>query len=160
MNAQPRVQTIDDLLALEARSLRAVTAVLYAEQRALKNRAADDLPALAEQKGDLYGDLAAMERQRQMFFSRLGVHPGQTGMQDWLARQGSHAARETWNEILQLAREARDVNVVNGKLIDEQMQTNRQALSVLCAASERAGSYGPDGRPVAFGRYSRQLGSA
>ncbi|MBL8480826.1 MAG: flagellar protein FlgN [Rhodocyclaceae bacterium] len=160
MSAPIRAQSIDELLGQEARSLRAVTTVLYAEQRALKSRAADQLPALAEQKGELYGDLAAMERLRQMFFSRLGVHPDQSGVQNWLARQGSAAAREAWNEILQLAREARDVNAINGKLIDEQMQTNRQALAVLVAASDRAGSYGPDGRPVAFGRHSRRLGSA
>jgi flagellar biosynthesis protein FlgN len=59
---------------------------------------------------------------------------------------------------MELARRAHSLNQENGALIRTRMQHNQQALSVLLAAPDQAGLYGPDGQTWG-GPGKRHLGS-
>jgi flagella synthesis protein FlgN len=81
-------------------------------------------------------------------------------MDAWLARNDPDGKlRASWQSLLALAAQARNLNILNGKLIGLHMQHNQQAFTALMNASNRAMTYGPDGQQQ-VGLGGRILGTA
>ena len=130
--------------------------LLEHERAALVAADTDILLALAETKTELYRRLQQQHRGRadilsgqQLDNTDADIRTLCEGMPDTLAR---------WDNIIELATEARALNELNGKLITEQMQHNQSALSVLMAAAEQP-LYDAEGATRPAGR-GRHLGSA
>ncbi len=64
-----------------------------------------------------------------------------------------------WDEVIALARAARERNALNGKLITERMAHNQAALSLLLSAADQPPLYDAEGNTRAIGG-GRMLGSA
>jgi flagella synthesis protein FlgN len=62
------------------------------------------------------------------------------------AHPGGDAARDLCSSLLSLASRARELNRVNGELIQLRMQHNALALEALMGASGTLALYGPDGQ--------------
>lgn len=143
----------------EVGTLDEFIAVLQREQELLKKGDTDALLPLIATKTQLADRLAALARAREALLVRQGFANGRTGMEDWLQHRGNAAQRQSWQLLLDRAREARDLNAINGKLIGLQMQHNQQAFTALMNASNRAMTYGPDGQQQT-GLGGRILGNA
>lgn len=78
-------------------------------------------------------------------------------IRDWLAGLPRVLAR--WDEVIGLARAARERNALNGKLITERMAHNQAALSLLLSAADQPPLYDAEGNTRAIGG-GRMLGSA
>lgn len=76
----------------------------------------------------------------------------------WLAKHSTNGA-SIWQEVLALTERARQLNQVNGQLIQAKLRNNQQALSVLSNAVNKANLYGPDGQPSFSPGSGRSLGS-
>jgi flagellar biosynthesis protein FlgN len=148
------------LLAEETTTLRAALGHLHAERSALIAGEVDSLVALAQRKSDAYARLAQLGDARTMLLAHAGATPARSDVDalfgsspDW------DVCRRPFTDLLELAREARDLNQANGLLIRTHMKSGQQALAVLMSAAEQASTYGPDG--LAAARTSRRsLGSA
>lgn len=148
------------LLAEELPLVRQFVALLTQEQTLLVANQTDELPALAEQKSRLAERLAALAAARDATLSAVGAPTGKAGMDAWSkSRLAPASAAADWSALLTLAAEARALNTLNGELIFERLQKNRQALQILTAATERAALYGPDGQ-TKISTGGRILGSA
>jgi flagella synthesis protein FlgN len=134
-------------------------AVLQREQELLKKGDTDALLPLIETKTQLADRLATLARAREEHLVRQGFTNGRAGMEDWLQRNGNTAQRQSWQTLLEQAREARDLNEINGRLIGLHMQHNQQAFTALMNATNRAMTYGPDGQQQT-GLGGRILGTA
>lgn len=143
----------------EVGRLREFIVVLQREQDLLKNGDTEALLPLIETKTRLADKLAALAQAREAHLVRQGCAAGRTGMEDWLQRHGSPSQRQSWQALLALAGEARNLNEINGKLIGLHMQHNQQAFTALMNATNRAMTYGPDGQQQA-GLGGRILGTA
>jgi len=144
----------------EINRLREFIVLLEREQDLLKQGDTESLLPLIESKNTLANSLAAFAQARAGQLSRLGLDTGRVGMEAWLSRQDqSSKLREAWQTLLDLAAQARNLNLTNGKLIGLHMQHNQQAFSALMSASNRAMTYGPDGQQQA-GLGGRILGTA
>jgi flagellar biosynthesis protein FlgN len=128
-------------LAAESGAVQRFIAVLNTEQRALKENFADSLEQLAREKSALATELNRLQARRER--AAAGT-PG--GIKAWIARSGGPAAVQSWRELTDLASQARQLNHVNGILIDTLLRNNRQALNLLQGAAQRASLYGADGR--------------
>jgi flagella synthesis protein FlgN len=131
-------------LDAEKRVVNRFIALLKTEQRALKEGFVDALEQLAQEKSTLVSELNRLETKRDRAATAAGANGG--ALQSWIAREAGMAGTTLWLELLDLAREARRINQVNGILIDTLMRNNKQALNLLQAAAQRASLYGPDGR--------------
>jgi flagella synthesis protein FlgN len=131
-------------LGAEKLALTRFISLLKTEQRALKEGFVEALEQLAQEKSALVGELNRLEAKRARDAAQVGCDGAGTAA--WVAREGGMQATNMWLEMLDLAREARRLNQVNGILIDTMMRNNKQALNVLQAAAQRASLYGPDGR--------------
>lgn len=151
----PAVSSLDE----EVGRLKEFIGLLQREQDLLKQGDTDALLPLIETKTHLADRLSALARAREEQLVRQGFPAGRSGMEDWLQRHGKAAQRQAWQELIVLAREARDLNELNGKLIGLHMQHNQQAFTALMNATNRAMTYGPDGQQHT-GLGGRILGTA
>lgn len=129
--------------------------LLKNEEMALAEGRIDDLPALAQAKTDMFVALSRLAETRNALLARLGVEKDAKGMDAWLTRNG-HApeaghVRQSWQQLLDAARQAKSLNEANGAMIEVKLQHNQQALAVLRAAANQLTLYGPDGQHLAVG---------
>jgi flagella synthesis protein FlgN len=140
--------------------LKEFIGLLEREQDLLKKGDTESLLPLIETKTALANSLAALAQARLGQLKRLGLDTGRAGMEAWLAHNDQDGKlREAWQTLLDLAAQARELNITNGKLIGLHMQHNQQAFTALMSATNRAMTYGPDGQQQA-GLGGRILGTA
>ncbi len=135
-----------DLLGQEVALLQAFVELLQQEQALLKAGSGEALLTLVETKNALATQLGELAQTREKQLAALGLPGGPAGMAAWLDQHANAAECSLWHAFLKLAGEARDLNLLNGKLIGLHMQHNQQALTALTAAADRATTYGPDGQ--------------
>lgn len=138
------------LLAILSRQKAGLTdfvVLLQKEQNALTQGLADELPAISQGKTALIEMLNTADRERQTLLAKAGFPDEKNGITDWLERQGRNTAPlGLWNEILELAREAKRLNQLNGQVIAVRLQATEQALSALNVRAKETSLYGPRGQ--------------
>lgn len=142
-------------LTAEQAALREFVQLLQSEQSTLVSIDTDQLLFFSDQKSGLIARLATMARQRRELQAALGFG-GE--VEHWL-KANLPAALNGWHELQQLAREAQELNRVNGELIQVRLRHTQQALTALTAASNSASLYGADGQTHHVGG-GRILGAA
>lgn len=135
---------------------------LQTEQEALIQGDIDRLIELAQLKSEKVVLLSQFADRRNRFLAAQGVKPEHGGIANWLHQQhGSQTAQqlsESWQQLLEQAEIAQQLNRINGTMIESRLRHNQQALAVLQAAANQSVSlYGPDGQTHASG-LGRPLG--
>ncbi|WP_366143240.1 flagellar protein FlgN [Accumulibacter sp.] len=151
------VTTLRRLLEDEVVVLRSFVGLLEREQRMLVEGNVDGLPDLLLDKNELTARLAAIAEQRRADLAGEGLSADREGIAAWFAAHpGEQEARASWAELLPLARQARELNRLNGEVIHLRMQSNTLAIEALVGTTGALGLYGPDGqsRPAGVGRIS------
>lgn len=134
-------------LETEADAVAKFVDLLKLEQVALENGDIDNLIAFAQDKTVVSDRLTALAGQRNSALAGLGLSADRAGVEAWLANRPSDIrARDAWARIVAQASEARDLNRLNGTLIQIRMQHNAQALAAIQGASRTLHLYGPDGQ--------------
>ena len=127
----------------------------------------DELVALREEKSALATRLATLESQRENRLHEAGFAAGSEGIDAWLAANAastptsltSTAIPALWQQLIDLAAEAKRENETNGKLIAALTQQNQQALGILLGQSADTTTYNADGQQKSVAS-RRPLGSA
>ncbi|WP_104201952.1 flagella synthesis protein FlgN [Billgrantia saliphila] len=112
------------------------------------------LTDLASRKQQLLAKLEATETMRQSVQRRLGYAEGTAG-----ARQAAMEAGclEAWDSTLELTREARRLNTLNGELVGLRMEQNSRLLGFIHQAAEKT-VYRASGRVAAqSGRFNASV---
>lgn len=149
-----------DLLAEEVREVGAFIELLQQEQKLLSAAGnADALMPLVEQKTALAVRLRQISDQRERLLAARNFKPGREGMEAFLATLPTGTIHDHWQQLRELAKEARALNETNGTLITIHWKHNQQALAALMSAADSAMVYGPGGQQSG-GSGSRLLGSA
>lgn len=139
-------------ISSEEKTLLEFVELLAIEQTALGNGKTDELPALSERKSNFAVQLNDLAAQRNRLLAALGFSADRTGMEQWCARHSELTdSKQTWARVLSLASEARELNRLNGELIQMRMQYNTQALEALRGTRNSLQLYGPDGQSTATG---------
>ncbi|RZT08998.1 flagella synthesis protein FlgN [Duganella sp. CF402] len=119
--------------------------VLREEQQLLVTAEIEGLPAVTTRKTALVTQMTLLSAQRHRALGKSGFPAEEAGMDAWIAASG--AAREEsaslWQSLLQHTREAKELNRVNGMLINKQMGHTQGALQAL--SPKGANFYSPGG---------------
>lgn len=147
-------------LLVESRTFGEFVELLQNEQKSLQGGDVDRLVSLAQLKSDKVVALAQIEDKRNRALAAAGFAPDQRGMEAWLKQHATNfpEARKIWKELLSKARQAQNLNLANGAMIQQKLQHNQQALAILQAAANQSSTYGPDGQTHAGRRSGRPLG--
>lgn len=144
-------------LADEQQHIAALVELMKQEQQLLIDADADGLAQLTPHKAQLVQQVAALSAVRHRALGVAGFAAGESGMEPWLAVSGDAAVRARWDGLLELTREAKELNRVNGMLINKQMAHTQNVLSALRPASPSAdaGVYGASGQTMTGGASRR-----
>lgn len=123
------------------------------EQQFLVKADSDGLDTITPQKAELVQQAAQLAGQRHEALGAAGFAAREAGMEDWLAASGDAAARALWLDLLELTREAKELNRVNGMLVNKQMTNTQVILNAMRtpAGGADAAVYGPSGQAGAGG---------
>ncbi|EXI81456.1 MAG: flagella synthesis chaperone protein FlgN [Candidatus Accumulibacter appositus] len=153
MAAYPEPNEVDETaefaqtLGREIAAAQSFVALLEREQQMLVKGQVDDLLDLVRQKNGLAAELATLAAQRQRLLAASGLLNDRQGMAAWFAAHpGETRMHSAWSALLAVAGQARELNRVNGELIQERMQSNAQALEALLGSNAATNLYGPDGQ--------------
>lgn len=125
---------------------RALLDLLNKEQAQLIAAEIDALTALTEEKTVLVTRMSALAAERHQALAVAGFAATEAGMQAWLANRQPETTCQAWQELLQLARTAREVNRSNGMLIGKHLARNQGALNILKGGRQGQALYGPNGQ--------------
>jgi flagella synthesis protein FlgN len=144
-------------LSAERTSLLAFIALLEREQAALMENRGDALPELSEQKTADALKLSKLADTRRELLNPTIPNQNAEAVASWL---GTHSPAElpAWQDIVALMQRAKQLNQVNGELIQMKLRRNQQTLTVLSNAVNKAGVYGRNGQPDFSPGSGRTLG--
>ena len=135
----------------EQQIMQALQQLLLQEQATLVEASIDGLVALMQTKGALVSDLGRHARQRHAALGAHGFSADETGMRDWITSAPSKEAESIWNALLEMTKEARELNRINGMLIARHLSRNQSELNVLQGKPNNSNFYGRDGQSTGKG---------
>ncbi|GGE84612.1 flagella synthesis protein FlgN [Massilia psychrophila] len=139
----------------EQRLITSLVELMKQEQQCLVSADSDALVAITAQKSALVQQMAACASQRHQALGAAGFAAAEAGMEPWLAAcsDADNAAGILWRELLERTRTAKELNRVNGMLINKQMTHTQVVLNAMRtpAGGVDAGVYGPSGQAATSG---------
>ncbi len=132
--------------------------LLQQEQELLLENSIDPLLLLAEKKS------AQAARLNELTESARGQLARQAGSSDneaiiaWLKNNDTECLA-AWQDVVTLAEQSRQLNHINGELIQMRMRHNQQSITALTRAVSQANLYGPDGQTNFTVGSGRSLGN-
>jgi flagella synthesis protein FlgN len=144
-------------LTREYEVTHALLALLRQEQASLVEVDINSVTDLLNEKSLLVAQATDFAVARHHALAAAGFEASETGMQAWIATQEPQSeAAQSWKKLINLAREAKEINRTNGLLINQQLVRNEAALNVLRGGEPNSNVYGPNGqtsaRPVSRSR--------
>lgn len=147
------LNSLRQLLQEEITLYTQLNELLRNEQQALAQGAADDIVHITAAKSECVGRIQAFENQRLQYLQ-------QAGEDDLLQRQaGDTPLGQNWQQLTALASQARELNQLNGRIINMRLQRTQEALAVLRSSESNTPTYGPNGQAQGSGK-GRPLTSA
>jgi flagella synthesis protein FlgN len=135
----------------EQQLIGSIVELMKTEQQFLVSADADGLSSINPKKLQLAQKMAELSRLRHRALGAAGFQATEAGMEPWLAVGGNDELRSLWNQLLALTREAKELNRVNGMLVNKQMAHTQGMLNALRPAAAGAGVYGPGGQSMPSG---------
>ena len=133
------------LLRDEIAAVQRFVQLLQTEQGFLQTGATDELTRCTGQKSVLAEGLVRLATARNEKLRAAGHGTDNDGLKQWAGVQGQ-AAAELHQRLLELAREARELNRLNGQLIAMRLSHTHAALAALSPERAASSLYGRDGQ--------------
>jgi flagellar biosynthesis protein FlgN len=134
-------------LGEELGAANALLQLLKQEQAHLIDANVDELAKITEEKAKIVARMTELAQNRHRTLAAAGFEASEAGMQKWAkSRTALPAASKSWNELLGIAKEAKELNRINGMLIGQHAARNQIALNILQGNPQGGTMYGPDGQ--------------
>jgi flagella synthesis protein FlgN len=138
-------------LETERNIFQAFIEILKKEESALIEGKIEEIDYLASDKSRLIEELIQFDEDRNEYLKKQGLILEKDSINNWLselAKQHSNLSkiRILWNELLDLAKIAQQLNHSNGLMISTQLQHNQRAFVALHCAAGNVSLYGPKGQ--------------
>lgn len=93
-------------------------------------------------------ELIKLDDRRNEYLQKQGLSLTKNSINAWLTEQHScqNEIKTLWNELLNLAKTAQQLNHSNGLIISNQLQHNQRAFAALNCAAGNVSLYGPKGQ--------------
>lgn len=132
----------------ELKLIHCLIDLMKQEQQFLVAANTDGLNTLTPLKNDLIEQMAQLAGQRHQSLASEGFEASESSMEAWLAAIKSPQVNAEWKQLLDFMREAKELNRVNGMLINKQLTHNQTLINAMRAPAGAAdtGFYGPSGQ--------------
>ena len=121
------------------------------EQQFLVAADTNGLDTLTPLKTGLVEQLAQLAASRHACLAADGFAASEVGMASWLNRMGNPGANAAWQQLLDKTGDAKELNRVNGMLINKQLSNNHALINAMRAPANASDTsfYGPSGQTTA-----------
>jgi flagellar biosynthesis protein FlgN len=144
---QSSVSSPADSLADEVSAAGQLLQLLEQEQTYLVNADVEGLSRLTGEKANIVARMTELAKRRHRALAVAGFAADESGMSVWLNSAAATAsANQSWNQLLTIAQQAKEMNRTNGVMINRQIARNQNALNILHGAPQGGAIYGPDGQ--------------
>jgi len=146
----------DASLAEEQQAAKALIDLLHHEQAMLIAADLDSLTMVTERKAPIVALMSELATHRHRALAAAGFTANEAGMQAWVDTKANGLllhpeAASAYIALLATARQAQEINRINGLLINTHMVRNQSALNVLRVQGSGGNFYGPDGQATSRG---------
>lgn len=145
-------------LADELTAVQNFVGLLQQEQTLLMENSIDQLSALTEQKSAQALHLNVLVEHRLHVLGNYMPGAEAAAVMAWFEANCT-ACLAQWQQIHDLTEQARQLNHINGELIQMKLRYAQQSLAVLTRAVSQANLYGPTGQTNFSQGSGRSLGS-
>ncbi|SDK12295.1 flagella synthesis protein FlgN [Methylophilus rhizosphaerae] len=120
---------------------------LQHEQTALVSADMATIEKLVDNRAELLQALGEAANQRYVALAAAGFEGNETGMEKWLKLRSSQGTDRAWMDFQQQLAQAKELNRLNGLLINKHFQRNQERLDVLQGKSSGSTQlYGKNGQ--------------
>lgn len=138
-------------LEAEKNIFKAFIEILKKEENALLKGKIDEIDYLASDKSHLIEELIKFDDNRNSYIKMQSLNLEENSVDAWLLKLVEQNSDLTeikilWNELLDLARIAQQLNHSNGLMVSTLLQHNQRAFSALHCAAGNVSLYGPTGQ--------------
>ena len=146
---------IDPMASLreEHQALANLVELMKVEQAFLVAADINGLQSITEKKAKVVAQVSELAQQRHHALAMAGFAPEEQNMQAWLASINQDNVSAAWQQLLAITKAAKELNRVNGILVNKQLSYNQNALNTLQAPihAETGGNfYGPNGQSTPY----------
>lgn len=132
--------------------------LLRREQGFLTENDIEPLQILAEQKSAHAVKLNSLSEVCRQQLAKISAALNNAEIEAWFKRNSAEGLA-IWQEVRVLAEQAKQINNVNGELIQMKLRNNQQTFAALSRAVSQANLYGADGQTSYSSGSGRSLGS-
>lgn len=119
---------------------------LQSEQTALVSADLDMIERMVDQRVELLQALSAAANTRYEQLATAGFEPNEQGMSLWLQKQSNPELDQAWVSFQQQLFKAKELNRLNGILINKHFQRNQEKLDALNGKYSAPQFYGKNGQ--------------
>lgn len=130
----------------DAHLLNNLLETLMREQTSLVIADIDTIETLIEEKSVLLQSINITAKSRYEALAANGFEPSEVGMVAWLKHQAKPAINELWESFQKTLNQAKEMNRLNGMLINKHFNRNQQLLNHLQGNSSASDVYGKNGQ--------------
>jgi flagella synthesis protein FlgN len=143
------MSVVAGILKQEIELISRFIAALNDEQACLTAAKPAALPEISAAKAGLVEQLNTLEGERMTAIGMAGTASDRITMEGWLSRNKNDAnATVAWEKLLILAREAKTLHELNGRLIDLHLRNTTDILGILTQEVKQPGLYGASGQAM------------
>ncbi len=151
--------SISMLFKQDTQLLDELVSLLSKEQTALVNMDIDEVESILDKKSKLIQTIANATKMRHKALAQAGYDANENGMVMWLRANDSKSIKAQWDAFQGQLAQAKELNRVNGQVINQHFKQNQQMISQLQGKAVNAGAgnvYGPNGQTT-FSSQTRSM---
>jgi flagellar biosynthesis protein FlgN len=139
---------ISTLFHQDAKLLNELVMLLTKEQTSLVNMDIDVVERIIDEKSMVIQKITEATKIRHQALGKAGFDANENGMVSWVRANEDKKIHATWADFQKKLTQAKELNRVNGQVINQHFKRNQEALNVLHGKAANAGSsvYGPNGQ--------------
>lgn len=142
---------LDSQLSEELKESHLLHALLK-EEGTISHKDSEKLLSLLDQKKGLLLKLEQHHANRNALTQTCGFSPDNQGMESCIAWcDHNQQLANKWADFLQLVSDCRNLNQLNGSIMDSSLRTVKQALSILYGQQMNENTYNADGQEQSSG---------
>ena len=123
---------------------------LSREQASLVMADIDSIESLMEEKAVLLQRINMTAKNRYAELAANGFEANESGMLAWLKHQAKPTVNQQWLDFQKTLSQAKEMNRLNGVLINKHFNRNQQLLNHLQGNSSAGDVYGKNGQPKSY----------
>lgn len=120
--------------------------LLVREQKNLLSNRVSEIEKIVKLKGGLLKQINHVAHSRYAALAERDYEPNENGMLKWIANQSNQVTKDNWDSFQNNLIQAKELNRLNGELINRHFNRNQQMLTNLRNSFQPDTTYGKNGQ--------------